>query len=291
MKPFTKSSKTLEELVQLLKSRGLVIRNESEAKCYLCNIGYYRLSAYMFPFLSELPKGHFFKKGTSFEQILRIYRFDKKLRMIIFNEIEKIEVSFRSTVVGIVTSRTANPFWMTTPSFINAHSLSLIEKEYKHSTEDFINHFKATYSDPFPPAWILSEILPFGIITWIYRRLPVSYKKTIARRFYLQAPVLDSWLSVITLTRNACCHHARIWNKVNDIVPKHILDMRRPWIDPNTDKRRIYYNICIIKYFLDIISPDNDFKEKIKALLASFPEISVKAMGLNSNWESEPLWR
>ena len=66
--------------------------------------------------------------------------------------------------------------------------------------------------------------------------------------------------------------------------------MTRPWIDPATDKRRIYYNICIIKYFLEIISPNNDFKEKLQDLFTSFPEIDQKAMGFNSHWETEPLW-
>ena len=66
--------------------------------------------------------------------------------------------------------------------------------------------------------------------------------------------------------------------------------MTRPWIDPATDKRRAYYNICIIKYFLDIISPNNDFKDKLLALFAAFPEIDLNAMGFNAKWEAEPLW-
>lgn len=66
--------------------------------------------------------------------------------------------------------------------------------------------------------------------------------------------------------------------------------MTRPWIDPATDKRRTYYNISIIKYFLDIISPNNDFKDKLLSIFAAFPEIDLNAMGFNSNWEKEPLW-
>lgn len=66
--------------------------------------------------------------------------------------------------------------------------------------------------------------------------------------------------------------------------------MTRPWIDPTTDKRRTYYNISIIKYFLDIISPNNDFKDKLLSIFAAFPEIDLNAMGFNSNWEKEPLW-
>ena len=69
-----------------------------------------------------------------------------------------------------------------------------------------------------------------------------------------------------------------------------MVGMARPWIDSSTDKRRTYYNICIIKYFLDIISPNNDFKDKLLALFDAFPEIDLNAMGFNSNWKEEPLW-
>lgn len=290
MVPYTKPAKSSIDLVNQLKQRGLIIDDEMRAERYLDNIGYYRLSAYMYPFLKDPKTAHQYKPGITFDQVLRLYRFDKKLRVILFNEIEKIEVAFRAAVVNTITDMSGDIFWMTNPSFVNAGTINLIQREYDRSTEDFITHFKATYSDPFPPAWILSEILPFGNITWIFRDLPSSHKKAIARKFFLHAPVLESWMNIVTLTRNACCHHARVWNKVNSIIPNNMSGMTRPWIDPSTDKRRTYYNICIIKYFLDIISPNNDFKEKLLALFAAFPEIDLRAMGFNANWESEPLW-
>ena len=115
-------------------------------------------------------------------------------------------------------------------------------------------------------------------------------KKQIAKRFSLHAPVFESWLSVLTLTRNACCHHARVWNKVNKIIPNDMRGMARPWITLPTDKRRIYYNMCIIKYFLDIISPNNDMLAKMHNLFSKFPEIDLVALGFPFGWEQEPLW-
>ena len=150
----------------------------------------------------------------------------------------------------------------------------MLTKEYEHSTEDFIEHFKRTYTEPFPPAWILGELLPMGSVNMYYRNLKdKGLKKQIAKRFSLHAPVFESWLSVLTLTRNACCHHARVWNKVNKIIPNDMRGMARPWITLPTDKRRIYYNMCIIKYFLDIISPNNDMLAKMHNLFSKFPEI------------------
>ena len=62
------------------------------------------------------------------------------------------------------------------------------------------------------------------------------------------------------------------------------------WITLPMDGLRIYFNLCIIKYFLDIISPNNDMKAKVDALLAAYPSIDTNAMGFPRGWEAEPLW-
>jgi abortive infection bacteriophage resistance protein len=251
----------------------------------------------MYPFLSLPKSAHEFKIGTSFNQILRLYRFDKKLRLLLFNEIEKIEIAVREAVINLTADSTKDIFWLTTPThFRDQHvfdnSMTLLKKEYEKSTEDFVEHFKQIYIEPYPPAWILGELLPMGNVNIYYRNLKdKTLKKTIAKRFYLHAPVFESWLSVLTLTRNACCHHSRVWNKVNKIIPNDMRGMTRPWITLPSDKRRIYYNICIIKYFLDIISSNNDFQEKLRSLFDCFPEIDLAAMGFPKEWKMEPIWK
>ena len=162
------------ELVTLLQKRGLLINNEEKAESYLKNIGYYRLSAYFYPLLTLPKEDHRFKPNSTFQQVMQIYRFDRKLRLIIFNEIEKIEIAIRCAIVNITSQETKDPFWMTNSLyFVNQHrysnTQSLINKELKKSHEDFIYHFKETYTDLYPPAWDLSEILPLGVITGIYK--------------------------------------------------------------------------------------------------------------------------
>ena len=294
---FIKTYKNHSELVALLQSRGLLIDNTKRAEHYIQNIGYYRLSAYIHPFLKSPKSAHQFKDSATFDKVLMLYRFDKKLRVLLFNEIEKIEVAVRESVMNMTAERSGDIFWLTNPVhfhdqniFIN--SKSLLKREYERSTEDFIEHFKLTYIEPFPPAWILGVLLPMGNVNIYYRNLKdKTLKKRIAKRFHLHAPVFESWLSVLTLTRNSCCHHSRVWNKVNKIIPNDMRGMTRPWITLASDKRRIYYNICIIKYFLDIISPNNDFLAKLRWLFIDFPEIDLRAMGFPEGWEFEPLWQ
>ena len=294
---FQKPYRSAHDLVKLLQSRGLTISDSAKAESYLEYIGYYRLSAYMYPLLQMPKELHRYKPYSSFSQVMMLYRFDKKLRLLIFNEIEKIEVAVRSAIVNIGSEMTGNPFWMTDSSnFIDTQkfhrTMDLIDAELHHSREDFIVHFKQTYSDAYPPAWILAEVLPFGVITNIYSNLKTArIKKSIARRFGLQMAPFESWLTIVTLTRNSCCHHARVWNKQNTIRPMIPNHMIGNWITLPTDALRIYFNICIIKYFLNIISPSNDMKAKLDTLLVSYPDIDTAAMGFPRDWEREPLWQ
>lgn len=109
--PFVKRFKTSADLIRLLQSRGLVVDDVAKAEHYLDTIGYYRLSAYMHPLLSVPKSAHRYKEGSSFRQVMMLYRFDKKLRMLIFNEIEKVEIAIRRAVMQITAEMTDDPFW------------------------------------------------------------------------------------------------------------------------------------------------------------------------------------
>lgn len=228
---------------------------------------------------------------------MRLYRFDKKLRLFLFNEIEKIEIAIRRAVLQVTAEMTGDPFWLTNPSyFMDAgkfnETMKAISSEYAKSKEDFIQHFKRTYSDPYPPAWILGELLTIGNVNAIYRNIKQNrIRKRIAKRFGLPIDVFESWITVLAVTRNACGHHARVWNKQNAIPPAKLIRPIGAWITLPTDSMRTYFDICIIKYFLDVISPNNDMLAKLRWLFVDFPEIDLNALGFPKGWEMEPLWR
>lgn len=295
--PFQKEYQHADALVQLLLSRGLTIDNPGKAEQYLKTINYYRLSAYMYPLLLVPKSEHRFKTDASFRQVMMLYRFDKKLRLFMFNEIEKIEIAVRTAIVDECTSAFGDSFWMTNASyFIDSNkfqkTLALISHEIDKSHEEFIVHFKQTYSDPYPPAWILAEILPLGVMTNIFINLKDSQvKKKIAQRFGLQLRVFVSWMTIITVTRNACCHHARVWNKQNTLTPMNPRRTTHAWITLPSNPLRVYYDLCIIKYFLDTISPNNDMGKKLRDLLSAFPLVDPAPMGFPEGWENEELWK
>lgn len=294
---FNKPYLNPSDLVSLLKERGLIIQDDSRVMHYLTNIGYYRLSAYMHPFIKNPKDNKQFKENTTFDKVMRLYRFDRKLRLLIFNELEKIEIAIRSIIIKFGCEFTKNKFWITDSSnFLDgirySNSISLINKELNRSHEDFIIQFKKRFENNYPPAWILAEILPFGLLTNLYSNLKDSrIKKGISQYFGLQIKPFESWLSIIVGQRNSCCHHARVWNRhysTKVTLPKKVNNL---WISNNVDTQHVYFSLCIIKYFLNIISPNNDFTQKLISLLSTYPEIDLYAMGFQTQWIDEPLWK
>jgi abortive infection bacteriophage resistance protein len=297
MARYTKTYSSPAQLTALVQSRGLHVEDIARTENYLRHIGYYRFSAYLYPLLATPKENHVFKPGSTFNQALDMYRFDRHLRLLMFNEIEKIEVAVRSAIVNITSRETGNPFWMTDPAcFYDAKTFDktklLIDAELAKSREDFIEHFRNTYSDPYPPAWMLAEILPLGILTRIYDNIKSNQiRKKIAQEFSLGIPVFNSWMTIITVARNNCGHHARVWNRTFALQVLTQRRMTQPWISISVNQRKAYFSLCIIKYFLNIISPNNDMKAKIDALLSAYPSIDITAMGFPRGWESEPLWQ
>ena len=293
---FMKHYMSETDLVALLESRGLIISDETKTVRYLESIGYYRLSAYMYPLLKVPKESHQYKEGTTFQQVLNLYRFDKKLRMLLLNEIEKVEVAIRRAIMNIPVQMTGDIYWLTNSVHIaNQRTFqdtkNTIDREYTKSTEEFIKHFKNSYCNPYPPAWILGELLTMGNVNMVYRNLKADkIRKRISHYFGLQPIVLESWITSLTLLRNACCHHSRVWNKVSSIIPVSPRRIAHPWINLPTNPQRVYFTICIIKYFLDIISPNNDMLDKMNILFSNFPEINLAALGFPKGWEREPLW-
>lgn len=295
---FTKPYSSPEQIVQILKSRGMLMEDDRKVESYLLNIGYHRLSAYIYPFYKSPKSDLKLKEGTNFEQVLTLYRFDKKLRILLFNEIEKIEVAIRSVLANIGCQELDDRYWITKPAyFANAdkfnQTLAVIEKELTSSKEDYIEDFRRNYVENYPPAWMITEVLSFGNLNYIYSNVASNQlMKRIAEYFGLKPQVFTSWLTVLANLRNMCCHHARVWNRDFMLKPAEPRKTKYAWIGTlKMNKKRIYYRLCIIRYFLSSISPNNNFNEKLLELLTNFPSVDIAAMGFNKEWKNEDLWK
>ena len=100
MESFTKPAIDVEEQLQLLKSRGLKILDESRARCFLQAVSFFRLTPYMRPFQQPDDPQHHFRPGAGFRDLSRLYDFDRRLRLLVMDAIERVEVAARAAREG-----------------------------------------------------------------------------------------------------------------------------------------------------------------------------------------------
>lgn len=296
---FTKPALTTEDHYALLLQRGLIIEDKNFFLKTIDQIGYYRLSGYMYPFQSA-SGDHQFKANTYFDQILKTYLFDEQLRLIIFEEIGRIEVSFRSKISNIMALQ-YGVHWYLDPVFFNKLSFhnSVIEHVTNYceeTSEPFILNYKSKYTHPaLPPSWMTFEILTFGSLVNIYLNLrdEIKAKDEISGYYNLPKPVFESWLKSLHYLRNCVAHHSRTWNKRIPLKP--IIPMRRKFkmlqfTDEETN-RRLYGILSCMLYLQAALSDPSLFKQKLKHLFEDFPDINLSYMGFPDSWKEEVLWQ
>ena len=286
------------EILKLLKSRGLIIRNETKAIECLKIVSYFRLDNYFHPMESDKIR-HIFKPNSYFENAVDLYEFDRDLRELIFTAIQAIEIALRSKMIHHISLR-YGAFWFTNASLfrdanIHRKCMEQIRLELGRTREEFIIEHAAKYSEPdVPPVWKTLEVTSFGTLSKLFCNFSDNpIKKRIAREFNLpQHLVLESWIKSAVVLRNYLAHHSRVWNRKYPIKPNMTTPLRGNWVTPpvgNYDK--LYSQLCYLQYLLNVIRPNNEFTQKLIALLKEHPNVDVAAMGFPRNWQDEPLWR
>ena len=299
---YQKPALTVQQQIAQLQARGLVIDDLAEATHFLSQVSYYRLSGYWWSLQSD-KVNHHFKPGARFRQALNLYLFDRELRLLVFDVIERLEIGFRTRMIYEL-SLAHGAWWFEDVSlFANSQlfveNLSKIKQEVSRSKEIFVrNHLSRYHLDArFPPAWKTLEIVSFGQLSKIYknldhRRAPVkdqiANNLRVANHTYLQ-----SWLQSISDIRNTCAHHSRLWNRHFPAVPKLLSKPPLPWIvdvPPRPEHNTLYVALCCMKYLLNTISPGSQFGQRLEDFLTKYPTVDNRAMGFTDNWRMEPLW-
>ena len=295
---YNKPPLPISEQIDLLESRDLVISNKSEAESYLNNISYYRLSAYMLPF--QLPNtNHQFIAGTHFDQIIDLYIFDRQLKLLVFDAIERIEIAVRTQIIYQLALKYGSHWQDDASIFNNQNTFNKLQKDIKehcdqNNREVFIDHYLNKYTTPrTPPSWMSMEIVTMGQLSKTYKALKIKQdKKDIAAYFGLFPTVFESWMHSTSYIRNICAHHARLWNRDLGVQPVLLQSPQKAWINLHyNNNRRIFYYLCCLRYLLLTVNAGSHFTQKVKDLLAKHPNIPTQFMGFYGDWENEPLWQ
>ena len=311
---YAKPALTHEEQLARLIDRGLDVADADRALRYLRHLGYYRLSPYMLPF-QALDGSHAFDPGTSFDDALTLYVFDRKLRLLVLDALERVEVAIRAALTDAM-SEAHGPHWYTDSSLfkngakhaglvsdLRRTSAAQLQRraESDHSRLNYpsaLEHYLTAYGEPeLPPSWIMIEGLTLGGLDHLYRNIHESHPKhSVAVTLGINETLLDSWLRTYVRIRNICAHHGRLWNVGLGVYPKLVASRTIPWprqagAVPIHYRHRLYPALASLQCILVTVSPGSSWRLRLADLLREYPSAPLAAMGFPNDWERDPFWR
>ena len=297
---YTKPAISIPQQLALLQSRGLAITDIGEAERTLARLSYYRLSAYFLSCQTPGDPTHAFRPGTTFTETLRLYEFDEELRLLVFRATGTVEVALRAQL-AYHNSLLLGPHWYEiSTAAISAYrfqeNLSSLDKDLTRASEIFLDHYRATYTNPTrPPSWMSLEVASFGLTSKFINNLRSSPASVgIGAYFGVDEIVLKSWTRMLSYVRNVCAHHARLWNRTLTVKPKLPRRTIHRWLaNPRIADDRLYSVLAVATYLLTSIEPvaGQRFKKDLRALLQTYPGVPVAVMGFPIGWERDVFWQ
>lgn len=331
IKPFT----TFEQQVALLKSRGMAVDDADFAKRWLQSVGYYRLSGYWHTSRQvtgttthgkqSIPiRSDNFEPGTSFTDIAALYELDRKLRTIIHDGLERLEVALRTSVAHVLASKEPLALYERStfrdpndkPNGLYHYGLltqvtQKVNRAARNGSGDtYITHNVAKYGSQLP-TWVVMDVLDFGDLSKIFGALDLSTQTQIAAQLGLVVPFgllnanqrsaiarahpLAAWLRQLSLLRNKSAHHSRVWNCT--LSPAGTNAMRLVGgleALPPGQSERVFGCLTVIGKILETTSPGSSWTKKAKTLISdgivTIPQVSANSLGAPQGWESKGIW-
>lgn len=327
MVEYTKDWLSVNQQVERLKAHDLEIPDENHASKVLAAIGYYRLTGYLYPFRmseeyvdaedrTQVRVLSDYRSGTRLSHAEEIIDFDRRLRLLVLDGLERIEVAVRMRI-GYVLGR-ASPFAYEDPTrFMKAFTSDVTDirdpKPSRHmqwlqrvgarqasSDEKFVEHFREKYDDKMP-VWALTEILELGHLSVLYRGMNQVDAEEIALALGVPTKkLMASWLASLNYVRNVSAHHARLFNRKLQNAPSRPKVGLIPVLDHLRDSehpKQVYgtYNaLAVIAYLLPSFDPDSDWAARLTTLLRDFPTsdpLTIESLGAPRDWDALELWR
>ena len=324
MRSYSKPWLSVDDQIDLLRARGLIVDDRDSASDLLSEVGYYRLTGYLYPFRRSSVRSPAdggrgvtvedrYRDGTSLADGRGLLDFDRALRALVLEAVERIEVAVRTRLASVMGR--CSPFaHEERSSFTTAFTsprpgpddrsehrvwLDRLREREVRSDESFVRHFRERY-DGRMPIWVVTELLEFGQVSRLYGGLRNDLATEVATGFDVPTKrLMRSWLAAVNYVRNVAAHQARLFNRKLVVAPKRPTEAQVPalahltWGDP-PKQFGVYDVLAVMAHLLDSVPSNVDWQGRVAALLASFPEapgVDVRSTGLDPRWLDEPLWR
>lgn len=306
---YSSPPKTIDSLIEILLSKGLLIEDVELAKKWINQVGFYKIKTFSHIFHIPDSRGDYsFSENTLFSYIIDDYKFDCLLRSIIFDALSHIEISFKALLNYNMSINYGSHWYLkndlfksafsstTDPNFESGYDKFILKltKDCKDSQDSSIRKYKFNFSDPsLPPSWVIMEIISFGTCSVLYQNmLSTEIRNDISSKFNTNQKFFESWLISLSYLRNQCAHHQKLIYRTFMFPPKmpsrekNIFLKEHKFIEHDS----LYSVLCIIQFSIKSLKIDCFFKESLHDLIEANPQINLKELGFSQNWAEEDIW-
>lgn len=300
-----KMFKSLDEQLEILKSKGLIIEDETQAKEILLRENYFFINGYRVLLMNSYSDRSFII-GATFRELYGIFLFDRQIRNILFKNLMIIENNLKSVISYQLSKKYGykDKDYLNHKNFTNDKSKSrrvkdVIEKMKRQIRINGTHHMATMHyinNYGYIPLWVLVKVLSFGIVCELYSILKPEDQISVADIFNVNTNYLENFLPILSNYRNLCAHEDIVYEHRTE---KGILDtpyhqkLNIPIMDNEYiyGKNDIFSVLIILKYLLR----EDDFRmmmkeleyeiEKLDGIVNSIPiEKILDRMGIPTNY-------
>lgn len=302
----TKEFKTLDEQIEILKGKGLVINDVDKAKSLLLRENYFFINGYRHLFLKS-DKQRVFIKGTTFEELYAVFQFDRSFRNVLFKNLLIVENNLKS----IISYRLSKKYGIREKDYLKPSNFSQDIKKVRQ-VNDVLNkikrqiklngrqhsatlHYLSNYG--FVPLWILVKLLSFGMINELYSILKPEDKLSVAQYYDLDVETLGIYISLLSNYRNLCAHEDIVYeHRTQKEIPdtKYHRELDIPMMNDEYiyGKNDIFAVVIMLKYmltesdFTDFVNEVSYDLSLLDGRVSTIPQRKIlDRMGFPENWE------
>ena len=275
---------SIDDQIDNLISKGLIIEDKDYANSFLSKVSYFRfIKAYS---IGLKPVNGDYYNGISFNKLADIYMFNARLRQILFPLIEEIEITLRCNLSNYISIKYGNLSYENEENFQNPlfHNrlLNEIEKEIIRNNTSFVRNFKNNYKEAKLPFYAAIELFSLGMLSKFFGNLKPEDKKAIVKGHYdIGYTYLESWINSISYVRNICAHYGRLYNV--KLVKQPMLYKEYKEIN----NYRIFAVILCMKHIIKNELLWLTFRNDLLALVEKYStSINLEYIGFIEGWEN-----
>jgi len=285
---------SFENLIKKIEEKNIIVKDIDKAKEILERINYQRLLVYRLHFLSSKKE-----EEIIFNNIYKLYLFDKELKTLFYPILESIEFTLRAKIAYHLGISLGVHCHLDLENFNqrDQHEKLLDMLKWKidpgnYSRHQIVKFHQKKYNDDIP-IYKIVEILTLGQLSKLFsniknEEIQLEILKNFKKKEHkLNIRTLSSWFKTITDVRNICAHHELLWNKKFELVAIR----NKLWKDSiyYRDKDNEIYSIFAILLISKVLILDQDafqiFISSFNDLIHNYADIvQLSDLGLPDKW-------